>query len=340
MMMLSRLGASNLIRKGVFWKFHMHKVTVIIPTYNHSDYILEAIHSVLDQKYKNCEIIVVDDGSTDDTAGVLRPMVEQRLIRYIYQKNRGESAARNRGLVEASGRYIAFLDSDDLFELEKLEVQVRYLQDHPGVGLVHSGFTKFNNEGNDLGYRDPSWFTGVIYPQILSYWTTLMAINTVLLPRKVFEDIGFFDESLRIGEDLDMWRRIARKYPFGYIDKSLARVRVHAGNISGDKLKATEGFIEYLKKAFEDDPGLSSQFRRRAFSRMFSTMAYNLLSENGDDALHAARLNARRAIANDPLNPHGYLALGSTLFGYNLRYALARRWRLLRGWLMSRTRSD
>jgi len=314
-------------------------VSIIIPAYNHATLLGEALESIFSQTFRSFEIIIVDDGSTDDTANVLKPLIEQGLIRYIYQQKQGVSAARNRGIVEAGGRYIAFLDSDDLFESEKLDIQVKYLQDHPGVGLVHSGFTKFDNAGNDLGYRDASWFSGMIYPQILLYWTTLMAVDTVLIPKNILDSVGLFDTTLSMGEDLDLWRRIARKYPFGFINKSLARVRVHAGNTSGDKLRATQELLMYLERAFEDDPGLSMRFRKRALSRMFSTMAYNLLSENGYEALQAARLNAWRAITNDPMNSHGYTSLVSTLLGYNFRQALIRRWRSLRALLMSRNRS-
>ena len=156
--------------------------------------------------------------------------------------------------------------------------------------------------------------------------------------QKVFEAVGLFDESLRMGSDLDMWRRISLKYSFEFINESLALVRVHAVNISGDKLKATDGFIQYLEKAFEDAPDLSSRFRRRVFSRMFSTQAYNLLSGSGDDFLQAARLNAVRAIKHDFLNPHGFIAFLSTMFGYNFRNSLVQQWRLLRSRIMSRNR--
>jgi glycosyltransferase involved in cell wall biosynthesis len=315
------------------------EVSIIIPTYNHAALLGEALESVFSQTHRNYEIIVVDDGSTDDTATILQPLIEQDVIRYFRQPKQGVSAARNRGISEAKGLYIAFLDSDDLFEPMKLDIQVKYLQDHPEVGLVHSGFTKFDNAGRDLGYRDPSWFSGVIYPQILFYWTTLIAIDTVIVPKKVFDSVGLFNTTLSMGEDLDLWRRIARKYPFGFINKSLARVRVHTGNTSGDKLRATYGLLMYLEQAFEDDPGLSKQFRKQALSRMFSTMAYNLLSENGNEALQAARLNAWRAITNDPINSHGYTAFVSTWFGFNFRQALIRRWRSLRSLLMSRNRS-
>jgi glycosyltransferase involved in cell wall biosynthesis len=314
-------------------------VSIIIPTHNHAALIGEALNSVFAQTYRDYEIIVVDDDSTDDTASVLQPLIKKGLIRYIHQQKQGVSAARNRGITEAHGQYIAFLDSDDLFEPEKLEVQVKYLQDHSEIGLVHSGFTKFDNSGRDLGYRDLSWFSGNIYPQMLLYWTTLMAVDAVIIPKKVLDDVGYFNTTLTMGEDLDLYRRIARKYLFGYINRSLARIRVHAGNTSGDKLKATRGLSMYLEQAFEDDPGLSPQFRRRAYSKMYSTMAYNLLSENGREALQAARVNARSAIACDPMNLHGYTALASTLLGHSFRQALIHRWRSLRSLLMSRNRS-
>jgi hypothetical protein len=213
---------------------------------------------------------------------------------------------------------------------------MKYFQAHPEVGLVHSGFTKFSAFEDNLGYRDTSWFSGLIYPQILFYWTTLMAMDTVLVPKKVFDSIGLFDENLVVGEDLDMWRRIARRYPFGFINKSLARIRVHTGNISGNKMDAAEGFAKYLNKAFEDDPALSPRFKQRAFSKMYSSMAYNLLADKNEQAMQAARLSAKHALEHDLLNPHGYLAFLSTLMGYGLRKTLVTRWRFLRGWLMSR----
>lgn len=312
------------------------EVTILIPTYNRADLILESLDSVFAQSYRDFEIVVVDDGSTDNTAEVLSPLAEQGLLRYFHQENKGEAAARNKGLLEARGEYVAFLDSDDLFEPEKLAIQIAYLQSHPNVGLVHSGYIKFDNTGNNLGYRDPSWFSGNIYPQMLLYWTTLMAVDTVVIRKSALETVGSFDETLRVGPDLDMWRRIARKHPFGFINKSLARIRVHEGNISGNKISAMDGFSKYLEKAFKDDPSLSPRFRQQVFSKMHSTVAYNLLGDENKQSMHAARISAKRAMKYDVLNPHGYIAFLSTLFGYGLRKALVTRWRSLRAWIMSR----
>jgi glycosyltransferase involved in cell wall biosynthesis len=316
----------------------MTLVSVVIPTYNRAEFVLDAIGSVLAQGYTDYEIIVVDDGSSDNTKNALFPFIQQGTIRYYYQRNQGEAAARNLGIAMSQGDYIAFLDSDDLYEPEKLELQVAYLLEHPEIGLVHSCFVKFDDKGRDLGYRNTAWFSGWIYPQILLYWTTLMAIDTVIVPRRVFNEVGLFDVGLKMGPDLDMWRRIARRYPFGFIDRSLARVRVHSGNISGDKTGAADGFVKYLERAFEDDPALSQTFKRRALSRMYSTTAYNLLGEHGREAMRIARLNAARAVANNPFNVHGYIAFLSASLGWNTRRMLVLRWRSLRGWLMSRNR--
>jgi glycosyltransferase involved in cell wall biosynthesis len=316
----------------------MPVVSVVIPTHDRADLVLEAVNSVLVQDYTDYEIIVVDDGSSDETEHVLSRLIQNGIIRYYYQNNQGEAAARNFGIIMSKGEFVAFLDSDDLFEPKKLGRQVEYLRAHPEVGLVHSSFVKFNNLGQDLGHRNTSWFSGYVYPQILLYWTTLMAVDTVIVPRKVFDDIGLFDIALKMGTDLDMWRRIARRYPFGFINQSLARIRVHEGNVSGDRISATDGFVQYLEKAFSDDPSLSKWFRQRVFSKMFSTMAYNLLSGNGREFLQAARSAAYRAILTDPFNHHGYFGFISTLLGYNSRLLLVRGWRSLRGWLMSRNK--
>ncbi len=316
------------------------KVSVIIPTFNRSIYVLDAIRSVLDQSYENIEILVIDDGSTDGTKEELASLVEKGAIHYIYQENQGRSAARNRGISLATGNYLAFLDSDDLLESGTLIKQVEFLARNPEMGLVHGGYSKFDDSKKDLGYRNPSWFSGWIYPKLLLMWTTLLAIPTVMVPRQVLNEVGGFDESLYIGEDLDLWRRIARRYPFGYIGQSLARIRVHAGNTSIDAIKATHEFKRYLEKAFEDDEDLPLRFKHQALSRMYSNQAYIMLGDGGMDVILAARTNARLAIIHDPLNLNGYIAFLSTMLGYKSRKKLVEQWRSFRGWLMARHRKE
>jgi len=154
------------------------------------------------------------------------------------------------------------------------------------------------------------------------------------------DEVGGFDENLYIGEDLDLWRRIARRYQFGCINQSLARIRVHVGNTSRDSIHTTREFERYLEKAFQDDDGLSARFKHRALSRMYSNQAYIMLSGRGRELMSAARTNAWRAIVNDLFNLHGYIAFLSTMFGYESRRNLVEQWRSLRGWLMARNRKE
>jgi len=126
------------------------KVSVIIPAYNQGLYLKEAIQSVLDQTYPNFDLVIVDDGSTDDTAEVVHRFRDQR-IRYIYQENRGLSAARNTGIQHSDGELLTFLDSDDLFFPDKLEVLVAELEQHPEVGFVAGQAVLIDEYGNPLG---------------------------------------------------------------------------------------------------------------------------------------------------------------------------------------------
>ena len=173
----------------------MPRVSVVIPTYNRSDYILEAVESILTQTYRDFEIIIVDDGSTDDTRDVLAGQIEAGTIRYIYQENRSKSAARNHGIRLAKGEYIAFLDSDDLFTPTKLAKQVAFLDEHPDIGFVHSWYSKFDDAGNHLGTRDTSRYTGWVYPEILLSWSVLMAVPCMMMRKDVLEAVNGFDEN-------------------------------------------------------------------------------------------------------------------------------------------------
>ena len=124
-------------------------ISVIIPAYNHAKYLSEAIQSVLNQTYQNFEILIVDDGSTDNTRQVVQNYTDQR-IKYIYQENRGLAASRNAGLRVTQGEYVAFLDADDIFLPHKLEVQLDWFEAHPSCGMVFSGFYFMNDRGEPI----------------------------------------------------------------------------------------------------------------------------------------------------------------------------------------------
>lgn len=276
-------------------------ISVVIPTYNRADLILEAVESVLAQTYPVLETIVVDDGSTDDTRQRLATWVKQGKLRYIHQAKVGVSAARNRGVQEAKGELIAFLDSDDLFVPDKLEQQMAVFARDPDLGFVHCGFSKFDEHGQDLGYRDTSRYQGWIYPWMLLEWSTLMAMPCMLVRKDVFNEVGGFDEGMTWAEDLDLWRRIGQRYRVGVVPRSLVKVRVHSTSTTFSKAASVDGFHRYLEKAFADDPKLDTAFRNQAYARMYTNVARNLLGAGGRGEMQLARRHSLSALKHRPL---------------------------------------
>jgi glycosyltransferase involved in cell wall biosynthesis len=308
----------------------MPNVSIVIPTYNRAAYILEAIESILSQTYRDYEIIVVDDGSTDKTREVLEPLVEAGEIRYVYQENRSKSAARNHGIRLAGGKYIAFLDSDDLFAPDKLEKQVRFLDENPEIAFVHSWYSKFDDGGNHLGTRDTSRFSGWVYPEILLTWSVLMAVPCMMVRAEVLEAVGGFDENQFWGEDLDIWRRITMRYPIDLVPEPLTRVRVHPGNLSKSEAKPLIWFENYLHSAFADDPDLSPVFKRKAWAKLYTNTGHNLLGEGSPELMSQVRECSLKAIAKWPLTPGAYFGLAASLLPVNLRHSLLKFWRARR----------
>ena len=228
-------------------------VSVIIPTYNRAHLVGQAIRSVLNQTFQDFELIIVDDGSSDDTEAVVKQFNDPR-IRYIYQENKGISGARNTGIRSARGRYIAFLDSDDLWLPDLLQLEVPILDANPDVGLVYAKAQAIDKEGNPMSQISgaPEKYPGETLKSIL--YGDFVSTITALVRRACFDSVGLFDESLKGRVDWDMWVRIARYYRFAYIDKVLAKFRCHPGRFTGFRSKffvdVFESRIEVLDKAF------------------------------------------------------------------------------------------
>ena len=305
-------------------------VSVVIPTHNRAHYIKETIGSVLAQTYSDYEIIVVDDRSTDNTAEIIQGLSNDKPIRYFSQPCGSAPAARNFGLQQAQGKYIAFLDSDDLFMPEKLAKQVAFLDEHASVAFVHAGYEKFSDQGEDLGYRDTSRISGNYYIQMLLDWSVLIATPCVLVRKTVLDEVGDFDEQMRAAEDLDLWRRIAQRYEIGVIPEMLCRVRVHPGSLSTGKVKAAASFERYLDKAFKDDPSLSMGFRRRAFARLYSNLGHNILAEGRAEEMPFVRKFSAQAIRQWPLQWSAYLGFFGSFISLGLRDRLLIIWRRFR----------
>jgi glycosyltransferase involved in cell wall biosynthesis len=195
----------------------MPKVTVIIPTFNRERFIRECVESVLSQTYQDFELIVVDDGSTDGTPDLLQKY-DGRLT-YIWQENRGPSAARNRGIQLASGEWICFLDSDDLWLPRKLERQMEFFARHPDARVCYTEEIWYRYGRRVNPKKKHRKYSGWIYQKMLPL--CLVSPSSVMLHRSVFDVVGLFDEDLPACEDYDLWLRVGARYPIYLLTEPL-----------------------------------------------------------------------------------------------------------------------
>ena len=192
-------------------------VSIIIPTYNRAHRVTQAVDSVLAQTYTDFELMVVDDGSTDDTTDRLAAYGDR--IRVVRQDNLGASAARNAGIRRAKGRYIAFLDSDDLWKPDKLAVQIDLVSRDRSVKICYTEEIWIRRGRRVNPRKKHAKHSGWILKELLPL--CLVSPSSVLIAREVFDRVGLFDESLPACEDYDLWLRIGRLYPIILIDQPL-----------------------------------------------------------------------------------------------------------------------
>ena len=199
------------------------KVSVLIPAYNAMPYLEAALSSVLNQTFTDYEVIVINDGSTDNIEEWMTQVSDSR-VQLVSQPNLGVSQTRNNGIKKSRGEYLAFLDADDLWESTKLAKQVQVLNNHPEVGLVYTGVAYVDEKGNSTGRV-------VKYRQEGHVWQELTKGNLVecgsvaMVRRQCFEECGVFDTAVAPCEDWDMWLRIAKAYPFKVIEEPLVYYR-------------------------------------------------------------------------------------------------------------------
>ena len=224
-------------------------VSVIIPTYNRSRLLRLAVESVLAQTYPHVEVIVVDDGSTDDTAKVMAQYAGR--VTHIRQANQGVAAARNRGIQAASGEYLTCLDDDDLLLPTKLERQVRVLVSRPGIGLVHCRFYFANGDGDNL-YKAKLLPEGEILKELIG--NNFIWSGAPLVRRHCFDRVGLFDEEISsVTADWEMWLRIAQAgYRFACVQEILGVYRVHQQSMMSDVAKLERGVFAVLERAFSN----------------------------------------------------------------------------------------
>jgi alpha-1,3-rhamnosyltransferase len=198
-------------------------VSVVIPCYNHEKFVAQAIKSVINQTYRRIQLIVVNDGSTDNSVEVIESMRKKYRFEFIIQENKGYSAAINKGMRDyVEGKYVAYLDSDDYWDVSKIEKQVQFMEENPQYGMCYA--KHYIVEGNNISkalYKHNSFFgkSGWLFNYI--FLENFIPSLTVMVRKEVYDKVGLYDEQLYV-IDYDMWLRIAKQYQIGFIDEYLA----------------------------------------------------------------------------------------------------------------------
>jgi len=223
------------------------KISVILPTFNGASrgYLKEAIESVLLQTYPDFELIIINDGSTDNTDGLCRKYADKPCVRYISQENKGLAAARNAGIKHSKGEYICLLDDDDLWLKDKLQQQIGFFMDSndASLGMVYCAAELIDDNGNifNVRYKD---IGDDAYRKLLLEGNIISCPSSVMIKRDVLDRVGVFDEEMKSAEDLELWLRISRQYRIRSIPQYLVKYRVHANSITVNSCKREE-FFEY-----------------------------------------------------------------------------------------------
>jgi glycosyltransferase involved in cell wall biosynthesis len=228
-------------------------ISIIIPTYNRASFLKEAIESVLAQTYENWELIIVDDGSTDNTSELVKKFTDKR-ISYLCQQNTGAPLARNKGIQKAKGDYIAFLDSDDIWLPQKIQKQLEVFKiSRFNPGVVYTGIQYIDYKGSPKKRKKNSLYRGNIFYHLLR--KNLTTTSAILAKKECFDECGLFDENLPCRQELDILIRISQYFAIDYVPEILTLERIHEKRITADidkKIKGREMLFEkiylHLKK--------------------------------------------------------------------------------------------
>ncbi len=276
----------------------MPQISVIIPTWNRAGLLAEAIQSVLQQTFDDFELIIIDDGSTDNTAEVVRGFADPRIV-YHYQDKQERSTTRNRGVALSSGEFVTFLDDDDWFLPRKLEAQLRGFREFPQAGMIISGWDRVDETGRVVRAERP-WLH---HPQpALKDWlfAAMAHVAAVLIRREWFERVGGFDRDLITNEDTYLWFCLARAgCPIGWVEEVVFRQRLHGGNSVRNISQVKADKIATLNKIFSDPQaaemlGLSKESAFAKIHLGFASLKY------GAERIERAQADLARAVAYDP----------------------------------------
>jgi glycosyltransferase involved in cell wall biosynthesis len=293
----------------------MPKVDVIIPAYNAAEYLPFAIESVLAQTFEDWRILLVDDGSTDNTAEVSAPFIERLgpKLQYIRQNNAGVSAARNTAIRSSSAEFLALLDADDMWLPCRLTESLKCFENRPEVGLAYGFNTRVSRQGEVIDTFDcrqdhgEGWIAPYIYMRKVD-----LPSPTITFRRKCIDDVGGFDETLRVTEDRDLWFRIALRYQVALIPKVLAHYRTSPESATTDPDRMLKSQLQFVEKHY-GAPGCGVAARRIALARIYKQRAEALGIHR---QIGPALSSSLRALALYPLDMGNVRTAASLLLQY------------------------
>lgn len=274
------------------------RVSIVVATYNYARFLPTALHSICAQTYTNWEAIVVDDGSTDNTAEIVKPYLEDPRFRYVRTENRGQPAAKNRGIREACGELVAFLDGDDVWLSEKLERQVDLFRTDPAVGVVYCERRTIGPTGERLDGYQSALHRGNVLQWMFK--DNFVCFSSSMARRAVLEEAGLFDEHIPLAIDYDLWLRVAVKHRFDYVDQPLVLYRTGHANLSCREEERLRIALRIMDRFLNERGGrklLPRRVVRRAYAETYAHI--------GRAVARRTRLRAAawflRALAADPL---------------------------------------
>ncbi|HEY9670899.1 MAG TPA: glycosyltransferase [Waterburya sp.] len=245
----------------------MPTISVVIPTYNAERTILDTVASVQQQTFSDFEIIVIDDGSKDQTLERLNTIKDPRLKVFPYE-NGGVSVARNRGLAQATGEYISFLDHDDLWTPDKLELQLAALQENPEAGVAYSWTYKMIETGDSFSPAKKVFFQGNVYPDLLVY-NFIDNGSNILIRKQALESAGGFNPTLAYCADWDFYLRLATHWPFVLVPKPQVFYRQSSGSMSSKITLLENESLALVEKAFEEAPRELQRLKNQSLANVY-----------------------------------------------------------------------
>lgn len=274
------------------------RVSVVIPAYNAMEYLPLTIKSVLKQTYKNFEVLIVNDGSSDHIKEWYNTFINDKRIKLINQYNQGLSAARNTGICNANGLYIAFVDADDLWSPNKLEIQVTCLDANPQVGLIYNWAALIDADGKLTGRVLGHTYRGDVLEEILQ--RNIIDCPSVIVRKECFEKLGLFDCALKSVEDWDMWIRISCYYDFAVSPIPLVYYRQHPSNMSKNWHVMEESFYCVIDKSYKLVSKKYQRLKDNSLGYANLCLAWKAIQSKDHNSM-LARSFQKRAISNYPL---------------------------------------